>query len=183
MSKIYYVTGGARSGKSGFAEKIAENHGDVVYIATAVATDEEMENRIDIHKNSRPKEWETFEQYRDIDRILRSSDKKSFLLDCLTILTTNILMEYSLDGEGINPEKEKQITDVVMREIMNFVVAAKEGDKTLIVVSNEVGMGIVPEGKLSRFFRDLAGRANQLMSSLSDEAYLMVSGIPIRIKG
>jgi len=105
------------------------------------------------------------------------------LLDCLTILTTNILMEYSLDGEGINPEKEKQITDVVMREIMNFVVAAKEGDKTLIVVSNEVGMGIVPEGKLSRFFRDLAGRANQLMSSLSDEAYLMVSGIPIRIKG
>ena len=183
MSKIYYVTGGARSGKSSFAEKIAENYSDVGYIATAIVTDEEMEERINNHKSTRPKDWETYETYKDIDVVLKTSPCKTFLLDCLTIMTTNILMEFSLDGQGLDIKSEKVISDKVLREIMNLVVAAKELDKTLIVVSNEVGMGIVPEGRLSRLFRDVSGRANQLMASLCDEAYLLVSGIPIKIKG
>ncbi len=180
---IYYVTGGARSGKSTFAEKIAQNYHNVGYIATGVAIDDEMEQRIDNHKSSRPSHWKTFECYKNIDDIIRQNDCEAFLLDCLTIMTTNFIMEDSIDGQDLDMNMEKEIENKLTREIMNMVVAAKEEKKTLIVVSNEVGMGIVPQNKLSRYFRDVAGRANQLIASLSDNAYLLVSSIPLRIKG
>ena len=180
---IYYITGGARSGKSTFAEKIAQKFENVGYIATGLAIDEEMTQRIEIHKSSRPAHWKTFEQYSDIDSIIRNNDCDVYLLDCLTIMTTNIMMEKTVDGEALSFEVEKEIETKLTREIMNMVVAAKEEKKTLIVVSNEVGMGIVPEHRLARSFRDIAGRANQLMASLCDNAYLLVSSIPLKIKG
>jgi adenosylcobinamide kinase / adenosylcobinamide-phosphate guanylyltransferase len=183
MSGIYYVTGGARSGKSAFAEKIASQYKTVGYIATGVAIDDEMKKRIDIHKQDRPQEWTTFECYNNIDDIIKNNDCEAFLLDCLTIMTTNKMMEKTIDGEKLDFDMEKEIENNVTREIMNMVVAAKEQNKTLIVVSNEVGMGIVPDSRLSRSFRDIAGRANQLMASLSDRAYLLVSSIPLKIKG
>jgi len=183
MGKVVYITGGARSGKSSFAESYAANADTVTYIATGIATDDEMAARIEKHKQSRPSEWQTVESYRNIDATIKAGDTAMYLLDCLTVMITNIVMEVSTDGEDLTDEDMRKLEEQVTREVMNMVVAAKEGTSDLIVVSNEVGMGIVPEYKLARFFRDAAGRANQLMASLADEAYLLVSGIPLKIKG
>jgi adenosylcobinamide kinase/adenosylcobinamide-phosphate guanylyltransferase len=180
MTKLTLVLGGARSGKSSFAQKIAQDRGGdrVVYVATAEAGDEEMRERIQKHRRSRPSNWRTLEIPCDVGAAIltQAKDAPVVLLDCLTLLISNLLVE--ADGP-FAAEIETQITG----EVDALVVCAKTLAGDLIIVSNEVGMGLVPPYPLGRAFRDIVGRANQDLARNADEVYLLVAGIPMVLKG
>lgn len=170
MKKIIFITGGARSGKSRFAVAEASKiKSKKLYIATAQALDEEMKERIEKHKKHRGKDWDTHEEPLDIvDVIKKNKDEYSVMVvDCLTLWLSN-LMHSNKDTE---------------QEIDCFVSSLSNINCTLFFVSNEVGMGIVPENELARKFRDIAGVLNQKIAAISDEVYLVTAGIPIKIKG
>ena len=171
---LVFITGGARSGKSRLAVQLAGKSGEkVAFIATARAGDEEMAERILIHKRSRPDEWTTIEEPTDIPSAIAAARGHDVLIiDCLTLLLSNLMFAENGPNE----------TEHILDGVESLMKASKDFDGTVIVVSNEVGMGIVPENKLAREFRDLAGRANQIMAEAADEVYVCFSGIPIRIK-
>lgn len=179
MAKIIFISGGARSGKSSFAQKYAAKIGpQVLYIATAVAFDDEMTARIAKHKKDRPALWRTVEAPTGVAQVLAQATEPVALLDCLTILVNNILLPlWTEDGDQ---QHQLAMENMVMTAVDEILSSDYEG--ILIVVSNELGMGLVPENALARFFRDLAGRANQRIAACADEVYFMVSGIPMRIK-
>lgn len=185
MRRLVVVTGGARSGKSTFAEKIAKDcNSDVVYIATSIPFDDEMKARIKKHIEQRPDTWKTIEAYKDLDKHLAKEEKGQvvYLLDCITIMVTNILLEASIDWDKASNNEIDCIEAQIKLEIEKLLKVVNEKDTTFILVTNEVGMGIVPENKLSRIFRDIAGRINQILAQAADEVYLCVSGIPVKIK-
>ncbi|MCX7842878.1 MAG: bifunctional adenosylcobinamide kinase/adenosylcobinamide-phosphate guanylyltransferase [Clostridia bacterium] len=185
MGKLILVTGGARSGKSSFAEELAGKFGDsVLYIATSIPFDDEMKLRIKKHKEQRPAHWETLEAFRDIGEAMKGkiSGKSAVMLDCITVMVTNLMFETSHDWDNIAAEDMEQVESRVMSEIQKLIGAAKGFGIPFIAVTNETGMGIVPCGKLSRLFTDIAGRVNQMLARSADEVYLCVSGIPVRIK-
>ena len=174
MKKIIFITGGARSGKSKLALKLAKKFGkNVVFLATALPKDKEMAKRIKIHRKKRPEDWKTVVEDKNLLKVIKEEIKESFcrllIIDCLTLFISNLLL--SDEGEE---EILKQI-----KEIMKLLQKAKY---TTIIVSNEVGSGIVPPNKLARKFRDVAGLANQVVAKEVDEVYLVVAGIPIKIK-
>lgn len=171
---IIFITGGARSGKSTLAVQLAKNlKGKVAFIATAQAGDDEMAERISKHKSSRPKAWKTFEEPIDIPSVIaKAYNYDTIIIDCLTILVSNLLLD----------DDRKNDDDEILNRIVELSEIAKNSDGTMIVVSNEVGMGIVPDNKLARRFRDLAGRANQIIAESADEVYICFSGIPVKIK-
>jgi len=171
---IIFVSGGTRSGKSRFAQLKAESfEGKRTYIATAIPVDDEMKERIKIHKQNRSTEiWhELIEEPYDIPEILIKLNKKTdvVLLDCITIWLSNILLKFN---------DIKKVTD----KIDDLIDSLKKIEYNIILVSNEVGMGIVPENKIARIFRDLSGIANQKISKISDEFYVIFSGYPLRLK-
>ncbi|SHI59674.1 bifunctional adenosylcobinamide kinase/adenosylcobinamide-phosphate guanylyltransferase [Lutispora thermophila] len=186
MGKCVLITGGARSGKSRFSEKLAAEYGDkVIYIATAVPFDSEMKDRIKKHRESRNKAWFTVETYRDVQDVIYryEEDYSCFLLDCITVMVTNQLMEYfNYDLENATIEDYNKAEESIKEQIMAMLNAIKASSADAILVTNEVGWGIVPENPVARAFRDIAGRMNQIIGERSDEVYLAVSGIPIRIK-
>ena len=173
------ILGGARSGKSRKATEIAQTRDEVIYLATGVPTDEEMENRIARHKEDRPDSWETIEEPVDAGEVLRELEAESFsgaiILDCLGFWLSNTMRETELDGQG-------GLEDFVERKITEELGATLDADFELIVVSNEVGMGVIPESPAGRKFRDGLGRANQVVGQLADEVYLMVAGFPLQLK-
>ena len=183
---IILVTGGVRSGKSTFAEQLAEQAAraehQVTYIATANAGDEEMRRRIEEHQKRRPAHFTTAEERYHPDRIIRESKDPSpyFLLDCLTLLLTNHLLRR---WEG-SDDAQSYLDGA--REALNAVdallQAAQTSPGTLLVVTNEVGMGVVPEHPLGRIFRDLAGQANQKVAAAADQVWFSVCGITRRWK-
>jgi adenosylcobinamide kinase/adenosylcobinamide-phosphate guanylyltransferase len=181
-----FITGGARSGKSSFAEKLArESGGKVIYIATAQALDSEMVQRIAIHRQRRPIEWETVEEPMHLSRVLKNigengkwSDFGTVLIDCLALLVSNWLpLERAEDAA-----EWEDLRKSLLNEINSTIREAGRLKKHVLVVSNEVGMGIVPEYPLGRLYRDLLGESNQLMASSANNVYFMVSGIPLKIK-
>ena len=179
MGKIILVTGGARSGKSSFAEKLALKLGDgrAAYIATAQIFDSEMAYRVKIHKERRGKNWLTFESPFNADKSI-SFAAESFdviLFDCVTIYISNFLCAADLDDEKFLYEKLREL-------IQKLINAAKNSDATTIFVTNEVGAGIVPENKLARRFRDLAGIANQMLAANADKVFLTVAGLAVDLK-
>ncbi len=185
MGRLIVVTGGARSGKSSYAERLAKDSKcDVVYIATSIPFDEEMKARIKKHVAQRPKEWNTVEAYKDIDVRLENEKNESvvFLLDCVTIMISNIMMETQMDWDKASEKEIDDIEDAVKLQIKKVLKTAEKKDAVFIMVTNELGMGIVPENRLSRVFRDIAGRVNQILATAADEVYLCVSGIPVKIK-
>lgn len=183
MGKIIFVIGGARSGKSAFAESLARQYGDdVAYIATSIATDAEMEERIRLHRQHRPASWTTYEAYKGIGAIINGINAKAVLLDCITIMITNLMMEQDIDWDHCTVEQADRAEALVRAEVEAMLASAKNSCADLIAVSNEVGMGLVPEYPLGRVFRDIAGRINQIIAKQADEVYFVVSGIPIRIK-
>jgi len=183
MSKITLVTGGSRSGKSTFAESRFEGRDDVLYIATAIVTDKEMENRIQRHIEDRNSNWDTYEGFKNLHNAIKSTEKKFVLLDCVTIMMTNLLFEMERDFDNMPMEDVDGILENIKHEFKLLIDSCREYDKELVMVTNEVGSGIVPEYKISRIFRDIAGRVNQHLAQKADEVYMTVSGIPIRIKG
>lgn len=179
MARIILITGGSRSGKSAHAQKIAESiSGTRTYIATCPYLDEEMTARIRKHKEARESSyWHTIEEMIDIAGALRASEESQvILLDCLTLWINNILYEAEQGGESLDEEA----IGALCREVLD-VCAGLPG--TVIFVTNEVGMGIVPENPASRLYRDIAGRCNQIIASHADVVVFMISGIPLQIKG
>jgi len=179
--KLLFVLGGARSGKSTFAEKLAKNFNrDVIYIATFPGDDDpEMQKRIEKHKEMRSSNWKTLE-IRDIDNIILGIEKKIknsvIIIECLTILTSNLLMK----KEGARDD-EKIITEI--QELSGFIKNNKTNSGNVyIIVSNEVGQGIVPANEIARRYRDVLGFANQLMAKNADEFYVMFAGVPVDVK-
>lgn len=177
---IIFITGGARSGKSSFAENFYKGEKDVVYIATAKIEDEEMEERVKNHKNSRPETWRTFEGYTNLTKSI--GEEKNYLLDCMTVMTSNILFEETKDMERIDEETQSKVENRIYIELKNLIEEIRKIDGNLILVTNEVGSSIVPEYHISRVFRDIQGRVNQKVAKLADEAYLVVSGMPVKLK-
>jgi len=185
MGKLILVTGGARSGKSSFAEQYARKLGEnIIYIATAIPFDEEMKLRVKKHREQRPSHWETVEAYKDLDCALKYKveGKDGALLDCITVMITNIMMDELRDWDNIKSEDMEHVEMCVNEEIKKLLSLVKSTDITFIVVTNEVGMGIVPEYPSTRLYRDIAGRANQMIAKEADEVYFCVSGIPMKIK-
>lgn len=177
MPRTIFITGGARSGKSRFAEQLSLEFGaPLCYLATAQALDSEMGERISRHQQRRGNDWQTTEEPLHLTQALACCDGnyKAVLVDCLTLWLTNLLLLY----EDLGEQAEERIMDDVHR-----LAATLRGMTTpVILVSNEVGMGIVPEHRLGRIFRDIAGQANQIMASAAGEAWLVASGIPLKLK-
>ena len=187
-SCITFVIGGARSGKSAFAESLAHGNGQVVYIATARAGDPEMSSRIAAHRSRRPAEWSTWEGDvpslpGEIKKIASAGD--TLLLDSLTMYLSAAMLAMSediWDDEGLWSAAAEKILGGVRDIFIGFREAAALTNKRLIVVSDEVGCGVVPPYPMGRRFRDLQGDANQTAANFADEAVLVVAGLPLRIK-
>ncbi len=177
---LYFVAGGARSGKSAFAEELAISCGpNVVYLATGQVWDEEMADRVALHQERRPASWSTVEVPRGGEgQILAlSQGADGILFDCLTLFITNIMLA---------PEYQA-LEKLVLRQIVldcvdNLIQAATKAACPVIVVSNETGQGIVPDNALSREFRDLVGIANSRMAAAAKEAWFVMCGIPVALK-
>ncbi|MEP9412333.1 MAG: bifunctional adenosylcobinamide kinase/adenosylcobinamide-phosphate guanylyltransferase [Candidatus Brocadia sp.] len=245
MAKITFVLGGARSGKSAFAEGLARKYNDVVYIATAEVKDDEMRERIRAHRARRPLNWKTIESPYHIDKVVSDLNGKAglVLVDCITLYITNMLLSsekgvgrgevlfdptslikggqsppfltptkggetggraiyLSIDGMGggedgkslpdeiinspgcsdLQTENLKQRQTQIIDKINRLSRACRESRSDAIIISNEVGLGIVPDNALSRVFRDVAGYANQILAEEADEVYFIVAGIAQKIK-
>lgn len=183
---IQLVTGGARSGKSRYAEKLAKRSESVTYIATALPIDEAMKDRIRHHQESRPQSWKTLERDRDFYQVREQEAWKEsslFLLDCITILVTNHMMDAELDYETCSMEEINCLEKKILIQIEKLLDQVIADNKDLVIVTNEVGLGLVPPYRLGNYFRDIAGRVNQYLAERADEVYLCVSGIPLCIKG
>lgn len=177
---ICLVTGGARSGKSTFAESIYNDKGDVVYIATSRSNDDEMAERVEAHQKSRPEIWRTFEgNYDLVDAI---GDEENYLLDCITVLGSNIMFDISKDTEYIDYNMQGKIEEAILKEVRSLIEKMKERDYNLVIVTNEVGDSVVPENHIARVYRDIQGRINQRIAAIVDEVYLVCCGIPVKIK-
>lgn len=177
---IRLITGGARSGKSAFAEDLFKDKDDVVYIATSRVEDKEMEERIKLHRDSRPEIWRTFEGNYNLEEAI--GEEKNYLLDCITTLTSNVMFDMSKNVEYIDYILQGQIEDRVISEVESLINNIKDKGYNLTMVTNELGNSIVPEHHISRVFRDIQGRVNQRLGKLSDELYLVCCGVPVKIK-
>lgn len=185
MGKLILVTGGARSGKSTFAEDMVRKYGEkVIYVATSIVCDDEMRERVKRHREQRPAGWMTVEAYKDMDLQLkgRLADMDAVLLDCITIMVSNLMLEKAMDWEGISAEEINKVEAGVKIEIEKLIHVAGEASVPFVIVTNELGMGVVPPYELGRAVRDFAGRANQMLAKAAEEVYLCVSGIPVKIK-
>jgi adenosylcobinamide kinase/adenosylcobinamide-phosphate guanylyltransferase len=170
------ITGGARAGKSSFAQKLAaESGGKVLFVATAEARDEDMRRRIEKHQKSRPSNWKTLESPSEVAKAISQNggEYEVVVIDCITMLVSNVMLA---------ADDERTAESAVINEIEALIKAMQTKPSAFIVVSNEVGLGIVPDNELSRNYRDLLGRANQLMAQYADEVYFMVAGIPVKIR-
>ena len=177
MSQTIFITGGARSGKSRFAEKTAAGYGaPLCYLATAQSLDDEMGRRVIQHQERRGDTWQTIEEPLQLAQALTEHDGafKVILIDCLTLWLSNLLMLH----EYLGAKAEGRI----LEDVMHLAETLRDMTTPVIIVSNEVGMGIVPENRLARMFRDIAGHANQTIAAAADEAWLVTSGIPLRLK-
>lgn len=172
MAKLTFILGGARSGKSRYAIKLAEDNAKkVAFIATCQGLDQEMRSRIKSHKKRRPGHWQTFEEPKNINPLLQKiGDKFEYIIiDCLTLLISNLI----LSGYTEN---------LIAGEVNKMLRRIKKIKAKVIIVANEVGLGIVPENSLARQFRDIAGRTNQVVADKAEEVFFLVSGLPSKIK-
>ena len=179
MARIVLITGGARSGKSSFAEKLALQAGDkVAYVATAEIRDSEMAERIKLHQQRRPACWQTYEAPREAEKAIEAAADHAdlILFDCLTVYSSNCLL--ALPEDGAPCERRES----VLAAAGALIAAAQKFPGTVIFVTNEVGDGIVPDNVLAREFRDVAGLVNQKVAQAADEVYWVVCGLPVEIK-
>jgi adenosylcobinamide kinase / adenosylcobinamide-phosphate guanylyltransferase len=181
--KIILLLGGARSGKSYHAQELARTMAaKVLFVATAEAGDEDMLRRIAQHKRSRPLDWRTLEATSHLGTAIEDNleDAELVIIDCLTLLISNLFCQYPESQFATLEDTvlEKQ----VIREIEELKECWQKTGASFIIVSNEVGLGIVPDNRMGRLYRDFLGRANQLVAQTADEVYLMVAGIPLRVK-
>ena len=182
-SQIILCSGGARSGKSEFAERLAlATEGRKAYVATGQAFDEEMIDRIKKHQERRGEIWNNFEVPLHLAKEWQNISKTAdvILIDCLTMFTTNHMMAHgSIQGQ----QDANQLEATVLTELETLLAAIKSCEgKIVIFVTNEIGLGIVPDNKLARYFRDIAGRVNRTVATAADKLYLTISGVTIELK-
>lgn len=182
MSKIILITGGTRSGKSSFGEKLLKESDDVLYVATSKIFDSEMAERVRLHKERRNPKWQTYEGYKDINKIIESTEKSKIMLECVGTMVTNLMFDTYEDFEGVTKEEVKVMESEILKEFTQVIEASKRYNKELILITNEVGLGLVSEYKLGRIFTDILGRTNQMLGELSDEVYITACGIPLKLK-
>ena len=178
-SRLTLILGGARSGKSSHAQHLAEDSGKpVTFLATAQALDEEMTVRIRKHRAERPSDWETLEVPCDIASQVSNIKSEVVILDCITLLISNLLMQF-VKEERV---EEAPFMDAVQKEIHELIGALRQQNQDWLVVSNEVGLGLVPPYQMGRVYRDAMGWANQRLAREADSVIFMVAGIPTQIK-
>jgi len=182
--RLILIIGGARSGKSAYAEKLAAETspaGRVLYVATAEARDDEMRTRIAKHRAQRPAGWRTVEAPIGAGRAAAEAvnDAEVILVDCLTLLTSNVVIALPESAMADAAQAEA----AAMGEVKEILRAYHAGSETWIVVSNEVGLGIVPPTPLGRVYRDPLGRANQHLAAEADAVFFMAAGLPMKLKG
>ena len=194
MAKIVLVTGGARSGKSAFAEEQLADRERVCYIATGLprGEDPEWQERIRLHQERRPASWTTQEQYAGLADWLREQSHPVYLLDCATLLTSNRLFDLiaqhypdklELTEEYFLSRQEQSfLLQLLEEEWQELLSAIHQTDVECWIVTDEVGLGIVPETRLGRFFRDVQGKINQLIAKEASEAYLVICGLAQQLK-
>ncbi len=178
--ELTLVLGGARSGKSGYAQQLAEaQSGNVLFVATAMASDEEMERRIQKHQSSRPAAWHTLEAPLRVGRTIREYDFQPdfIVLDCLTLLANNLLMGLP------EPVSEDDYQALINSEVEELLAAWQVGVADWVIVSNEVGLGLVPPYPLGRVYRDVLGKANQHLAKVATRVVFMVAGLAKPVKG
>jgi adenosylcobinamide kinase/adenosylcobinamide-phosphate guanylyltransferase len=174
------ILGGARSGKSAYAQRLAAEHGRVVlYVATAEARDAEMAARIAAHRAERPAHWHSLETPQAVGATIQACglSPEVILLDCLTLLASNVITPFP---EPVTVEAAESALSV---EVESLLAAYAASAAQWIVVSNEVGLGLVPLYPLGRAYRDALGRANQRLAAIADEVLFMVAGLPLKLKG
>jgi adenosylcobinamide kinase/adenosylcobinamide-phosphate guanylyltransferase len=183
---VTFVIGGARSGKSTFAEEKAKEYGNkVLYLATAIVTDQAMADRVKKHKEQRPKSWDTVEMYLNFEKL---SKYKEFLecevvlLDCITTLIGNFMFDSKIDFDNCSADEVNSLETKITKEVESLIDVCNNNNKKLLVVSNETGMGVVPSYYMGNYFRDISGRINREISKSSDFMYFIFSGIPIKLK-
>ena len=180
MGRLLLVLGGARSGKSTYAQRLAQELGGsrVLFVATAQAWDEEMTQRITQHQQERPAAWRTLEAPHHVGRAiaLELDDATVVLVDCLTLLVSNTILRLS------QPLDPTAAAAAVQTELTALLQSCQDHRATYIVVSNEVGLGLVPDNPLGRLYRDLLGRANQTLAAQAEAVYFMVAGLPVEVK-
>lgn len=172
MGKIVLILGGARSGKSTYALELAKRHQRVALVATCQGLDKEMVERIRKHRLLRPKHWKTFEEPKDLAPLLQKVGDgfDCILIDCLTLLVSNLILS-------------RHNEEAILKKIAVLLRTLKKKKAQVIMVSNEVGLGLVPTYKLGRAFRDIAGKVNQVVAREASEVFFIISGIPVTIKG
>ena len=173
-----FILGGARSGKSRLAQELAAKLGKrVLFVATGEPLDEEMNARIEVHKRSRPSTWKTLETPTNVAKVMRGKigDAEVVIIDCLTLLVSNLMGTEDIDAETL----EKKVT----AELEELVAFMRTTEAHFIIVSNEVGLGLVSPYPAGRVYRDALGMANQMLAKNADEVYFMVAGIAIPLKG
>jgi adenosylcobinamide kinase/adenosylcobinamide-phosphate guanylyltransferase len=178
-SHITLILGGARSGKSFYAQSLAEEAGtSVTFLATAQALDDEMRARIQKHRAERPAHWETLEIPLGLASHLEQIQSDVVILDCVTLLVTNLLMQFVTD----DLVDEAPFMQALQKEMDEFLSALRTKEQHWLVISNEVGLGLVPPYQMGRVYRDGLGWANQRLARAADTVILMVAGIPVVIK-
>ena len=178
-SNITLILGGARSGKSSYAQRLAEETGrPVTFLATAQALDEEMSTRIQKHRAERPAGWDTLELPCDLATHVPQIESQVVLLDCITLLISNLLMQYVKD----DLVAEAPFMLAVQKEIDELIAAIRQREQEWLIISNEVGLGLVPPYQMGRVYRDALGWANQRLAREADHVLFLVAGIPMIVK-
>lgn len=185
MGKLVFITGGARSGKSRFAEMLARRYpGRVCYIATAMIADEEMARRVALHRQRRPADWDTLECNANMaaSLIQAAQSHDLLLVDCLTLYLARFLPSDLPHDTGLPSEVEEKIHQQVGEEIVVIITTVRRIAADVIIVSNEVGSGLVPPYPTGRLFRDIMGYANQVLAREAERAYVVIAGMPLDLK-
>ena len=194
MAKIVLVTGGARSGKSAFAEDQLADREEVCYIATGLprGEDPEWQERIRLHQERRPASWTTQEQYAGLADWLREQSHPVYLLDCATLLTSNRLFDLIAqhfpdkleltEERFLSRQEQSFLLQLLEEEWQELLSTIRQTNAECWIVTDEVGLGIVPETRLGRFFRDVQGKINQLIAKEASEAYLVICGLAQQLK-
>lgn len=186
MSQLILVTGGARSGKSHFAESLCKNQNNATaYIATSVPFDEEFKARVKKHQQMRPSHWKTYEIYEDVFKSIPeiANEHKTVILDCVTLMVNNLMFKEGLDYDEMSPEEVDTLEAKIKEQFTKLLETVKKTDLYFVIVTNEIGLSPVAGNKLTRIYTDIIGRMNQLIATYSDEVYFVISGIPMKIKG
>jgi adenosylcobinamide kinase/adenosylcobinamide-phosphate guanylyltransferase len=180
MATVTLIIGGARSGKSRLAEELALSHGPpLAYLATGSAGDAEMAARIARHQSRRGPDWTTIEEPMRLPDTVRGAAARYrvILVDCLTLWISNLLLDYE------STYSRDEVPAMVLADVRSLTDVLRQVEVPVVLVSSEVGMGIVPDNRLGRLFRDLAGEANEMVAGVADQVYVCFAGVPLKIKG